>query len=104
MQRQARAGLVAIDETGIGSELREARACRSPCRELAPARRHRRPRPAAAGIDALIAIAPAIGYPSGASTVGHGDGHALAAGGLHVAPRIGGNQLLHIRAELDRFG
>ena len=64
MQRQPRAGLVAIDEAGIGRETGEARSRRRVAREPEHHRRDRRPRRAGDGIGAGIAIAALRSTPS----------------------------------------
>src|SRR5712692_4978378 len=78
MKREARAGVVAIEQTGIGGELREPASLRSRTGQLEKYRRHRRPRPAVQRIARVVAIATAVAHPTQAAAIGHGHRHATA--------------------------
>ena len=85
IRREACAGLVAIDETGVGNEVRKAGCRCGASRQIQEGLREGRPRRLRLGIDGVVAIASAVGDPAERATVGHGDGHAEAAGRHHVA-------------------
>jgi hypothetical protein len=63
VQRQARTGLVEIDQAGIGIERGESRFAGRHDSEVAQHRWHRGPRPAALRIDRIVAVAAAVGDP-----------------------------------------
>jgi hypothetical protein len=73
VQGESRAGLVAIDEAGVGREAGESGCgCGAFC-EVEEEWRHGRPGCGGVGVDGVVAVALAIGDPAEAAAVGHGD-------------------------------
>src|SRR5262249_49618666 len=85
MQRQPRAGLVTIDETGFGAKVRKACLRGRLAGQFAKYRRHLRPRLPRIRIDRVIAITAAIGHPAEAAAIGHRHRHLVATGREHAA-------------------
>lgn len=92
MQAHLGAGLVAVDQTGVGQKTGEPRGGRGAGCEVGEDRRHCRPRPAGIRVVRIIAIAGAVGHPAGASRVGYGHGHRPARG-HHAAERRRGHDV-----------
>ena len=97
MQRHARARLIAIDQAGVRRKTAKAALFRRPPRQFAKAVRHRRPGFAGLGIDAVIAIAAAVGDPAGIAAIGHRHRHLMAARCEHAAER-------RLRGDLAKCG
>jgi hypothetical protein len=104
MQGHPRAGLVAIDQAGVRRKAIEAALARRPQRQLAKRRRHRRPGFPGIGVDAIVAIAAAIGDPAGVAAIGHRHRHLMAAGREHMPERRLNDDLAQRREQitLDR--
>ena len=98
MQRHAGAGLVAVDQARIRRKAVKPRLGRRLCGQRAKRCRHGRPRCAGFRIDAVVAIAAAVGDPAGAAAIGHRHRHRMAARRHHVAKR----RLRHDRVDAQR--
>src|SRR5260370_7456893 len=85
MQSESRARLIAIDETSIGGELREAGNLCCILSQLQERLRHWRPRPLRLGIDGIIGIALPVSNPAERAAVGHGNRHVETSRRYHVA-------------------
>src|SRR5690606_22728418 len=70
VQRQARAGQVAIDQAGVGLEIVEAGSRGCLARHSCKYRRHRRPWAAGGGINGCITVAAPIRCPAESAAVG----------------------------------
>src|SRR5262249_40178052 len=87
VQRQPCAGLVLVDQAGVGHEAGEAGIVSGATRQVEEGLRHRRPRLAALGVARVVAIARAVGHPTGPAATGHGDRHLEAARRRHAPKR-----------------
>jgi hypothetical protein len=87
VQRQARAGGIAVDQAGIGDKARESGLQRRALRELGKSLGQRRQGLAAVRIDRRVAVAAAVRHPAEAAAVAHDHRHGAAAGNLHLAER-----------------
>lgn len=87
MQREARTGFVAIDETRVRYEARKPSGKRRRSGQRGKRRGHGRPRVAAQWIATRIAISVAIADPAKTAAIGHRHGHPKAAGSGEVTQR-----------------
>ena len=87
MQRQFTAGLIAIDEAGIGREAGIACGGGGGIGEMPEDARHRRPGGLGFGIMRGIAIALPVGHPAEGAATGHRHRHLVAAGCHHLPER-----------------
>ncbi len=87
VQREPRAGLVAVDQAGIGPEAREARRLGRLAREPRERGGHRGPGLLRQRIDRVVAVAAAVADPAQWTAVRHRHRHGVAAGRHQVPER-----------------
>ena len=85
MQAELGARDIAVDQAGVGIVAGESRLGRGAHGEVEERRGHRGPRDFCVGIQGVVTIAGAVGYPTHASAVGHRDGHGVTTGHHQVA-------------------
>ena len=102
VQRQARAGLVAVDQAGLGPEARITGGQCGSIGEFNECRRHRRPVPAAVRVDRIVAVATRIADPAEPAAIAHRHRHAVAAGRDQVAQRRHPHHFMQRRQQLRR--
>ena len=100
VQRQARAGGVAVDQAGVGHESGKAGLLRCGMCQLREVRRQGGPGLAGQRVQRSVAVTAPIAHPRQRPAACGGYRHRLASRGLHVAPRRLAHHLPHFLQQL----
>jgi len=95
VQAHAAAGQVAVDQAGIGGEVRKARLGGCVAGQVGKKGGHGRPGLARLRVDRAVAIAAPITDPAPLAAAAHGHRHGLPAGCLHLAEGRAGGDVGH---------
>ena len=87
VQRHAGAGLVAVDQAGVGHKAGKPGCGGGIVRQAQELDGQRRPGRAVVGVERCVAVAAPVAHPAERAAVGQRHRHALPAGRDHVAKR-----------------